>query len=412
MRSREACEPDDIGLLQQVRLLDALRPASRPGDRRRRLPARPRGAPALAVRLARDRRSPTGCWPGRPGRASSDGVWAPYWYDAVLALDRVRAVAPARGRPVAARRRGRGGLPAGVRAAARAPTSPLTSHSAGKLTICTLWAGDLPGRVTAGSRVTGTVAPSRGHLQMQLRHRRHRSAIALTAGLLAVVTGVSTTTSASFAAGQHRPHAGAEQHSDPGTDARGGFDARRGSGDKARAALLRDAARAASRPETRRFRGSLGDQTLLDLDGTTGTVRMLTRLDGYLTGTQPTERRPRSRSSTSTANHDALGPDLRATCKTFHLRARLRRHRRHPPPVLDAAHRRHDGLRQRPDGRGHQGRPAAQPGRLAGHRGDRRRRRGQPELDTRRPGHRRGPRGPGRRRRPRARDTAAPGCCS
>ncbi|QWZ09402.1 M36 family metallopeptidase [Nocardioides panacis] len=152
---------------------------------------------------------------------------------------------------------------------------------------------------------------------MQLRHRRHRSAIALTAGLLAVVTGVSTTT-ASFAAGQHRPRAGAEQQTDPGADARGGFDARRGSGDKARAALLRDAARAASRPETRRLRGSLGDQALLDLDGATGTPRLLTRLDGFLTG----------RSSQGAAkvtlgyvadHHDALGLSSK-DLKTFHLR--------------------------------------------------------------------------------------------
>ncbi len=151
---------------------------------------------------------------------------------------------------------------------------------------------------------------------MQLRHRRHRSAIALTAGLLAVVTGVSTT--ASFAAGQHQPRAGAEQHSDPGADARGGFDARRGTGDKARAALLRDAARAASRPETRRLRGSLGDHALLDLDGATGTPRLLTRLDGFLTG----------RSSQGAAkvtlgyvadHHDALGLSRR-DLKTFHLR--------------------------------------------------------------------------------------------
>ena len=82
VRSREACEPEDIGLLQQVRLLDVL-PDDSPGHRRRRLPARPRGPPALAVRLARASSSPTGCCPGRPGPRDCDGVWAPYWYDAV-----------------------------------------------------------------------------------------------------------------------------------------------------------------------------------------------------------------------------------------------------------------------------------------------------------------------------------------
>ena len=230
---------------------------------------------------------------------------------------------------------------------------------------------------------------------MQLRHRRHRSAIALTAGLLAVVTGVSTT--ASFAAGQHQPRAGAEQHSDPGADARGGFDARRGTGDKARAALLRDAARAASRPETRRLRGSLGDQALLDLDGATGTPRLLTRLDGFLTG----------RSSQSAAqvtlgyvadHHDALGLSSR-DLKTLPPAPRLRRRRRHPPPVLDAEDRRGRRLRQRPAVRGHRRRPAGQPRRLAGLRGVRRLHRRHPARH-RRPGHLRGPHGAGRHRLP------------
>ena len=54
VRSRESCEPEDIGLLQQVRLLDAL-PGGATGHRRRRLPARPRGLPAVALRLARHR---------------------------------------------------------------------------------------------------------------------------------------------------------------------------------------------------------------------------------------------------------------------------------------------------------------------------------------------------------------------
>ena len=30
-------------------------------------------------------RSTSGCWPGRPGRADTDGVWAPHWYAAVEA---------------------------------------------------------------------------------------------------------------------------------------------------------------------------------------------------------------------------------------------------------------------------------------------------------------------------------------
>jgi hypothetical protein len=83
VRSREACEPEDIGLLQQERLLDALARERAAGHRRRRLPARPGGAPALAVRLARHRlHRPDAVLAAGPGRR--DGVWAPYWYDAVL----------------------------------------------------------------------------------------------------------------------------------------------------------------------------------------------------------------------------------------------------------------------------------------------------------------------------------------
>ncbi len=92
VRSREACEPEDIGLLQQLCLADVL-PARHPGDRRRRLPARPRGSPALAVRLARDRLHRRDAdLAGRAPRA--DGVWAPHWYDAVLASTGFAAYTP------------------------------------------------------------------------------------------------------------------------------------------------------------------------------------------------------------------------------------------------------------------------------------------------------------------------------
>ena len=84
VRSRESCEPEDIGLLQQVRLLDALRsggeapPVIDAGDFLRD----PEGylrwlcdwlGIAFTPRML--------AWPAGP--RSSDGVWAPYWYDAV-----------------------------------------------------------------------------------------------------------------------------------------------------------------------------------------------------------------------------------------------------------------------------------------------------------------------------------------
>ena len=83
VRSREACEPDDIGLLQQERLLDAAGAGRHPG---RSTPATSCATPrrtCAGCATGSGSRSPTGCCPGRPGPRDSDGVWAPYWYDAV-----------------------------------------------------------------------------------------------------------------------------------------------------------------------------------------------------------------------------------------------------------------------------------------------------------------------------------------
>ena len=81
VRSREACEPDDIGLLQQVPLLAALpddSPVIDAGDFLRDPEAHLRwlcdwlGIPFTGQMLS---------WPA--GLRDSDGVWARYWYDAV-----------------------------------------------------------------------------------------------------------------------------------------------------------------------------------------------------------------------------------------------------------------------------------------------------------------------------------------
>lgn len=82
VRSRETCEPEDIGLLQQVTLLDLLDepPVIDAADFLRDPEAHLRwlcewlGIPFSEAMLA---------WP--PGPRDSDGVWAPYWYDAVWA---------------------------------------------------------------------------------------------------------------------------------------------------------------------------------------------------------------------------------------------------------------------------------------------------------------------------------------
>jgi hypothetical protein len=81
VRSRDACEPSDIGLLQQVRLLDTWTdtpPVIDAGDFLRDPEAHLRwlcdwlGVPFTERMLS---------WPAGP--RESDGVWAPHWYDAV-----------------------------------------------------------------------------------------------------------------------------------------------------------------------------------------------------------------------------------------------------------------------------------------------------------------------------------------
>ena len=81
VRSREACEPDDIGLLQQERLMDAF-PAGTPvidaGDFLRDPEAFLRW---LCGWLDIEFTERMLHWPAGP--RVSDGVWAPYWYAAV-----------------------------------------------------------------------------------------------------------------------------------------------------------------------------------------------------------------------------------------------------------------------------------------------------------------------------------------
>ena len=85
VRSREACEPDDIGLLQQqwlmerwdtagldVPVIDAADFLQDPESHLR----------WLCDWLGIDFTDRMLSW--RPGPRDSDGVWAPYWYDAVL----------------------------------------------------------------------------------------------------------------------------------------------------------------------------------------------------------------------------------------------------------------------------------------------------------------------------------------
>ena len=83
VRSRETCEPEDIGLLQQVRLLEVLPddvPVIDAGDFLRDPEAHLRW---LCDWLGIDFTPRMLTWPAGP--RDSDGVWAPHWYAAVEA---------------------------------------------------------------------------------------------------------------------------------------------------------------------------------------------------------------------------------------------------------------------------------------------------------------------------------------
>ena len=87
VRSRESCEPADIGLLQQGRLLDTLLhigsetpPVIDAGDFLRDPETHLRW---LCDWLGIDFTARMLAWPAGP--RASDGVWAPHWYAAVLA---------------------------------------------------------------------------------------------------------------------------------------------------------------------------------------------------------------------------------------------------------------------------------------------------------------------------------------
>lgn len=83
VKSRASCEPEDIGLLQQVRILDALDAPPPVVDAADFLADPESHLRWLCDWLGIDFTDRMLSWP--PGPRESDGVWAPYWYDAVLA---------------------------------------------------------------------------------------------------------------------------------------------------------------------------------------------------------------------------------------------------------------------------------------------------------------------------------------
>jgi extracellular elastinolytic metalloproteinase len=72
-------------------------------------------------------------------------------------------------------------------------------------------------------------------------------------------------------------------HAEPDSG-KGFYDSRQANPTASNAILAGSAARASSRPRTEQLRRSLGRQAVVDMDGLTGTPRLVARLDGFLTG--------------------------------------------------------------------------------------------------------------------------------
>lgn len=123
---------------------------------------------------------------------------------------------------------------------------------------------------------------------LSIKHRR--STVALTAALVAgatALTGVSSTAAPAPTAKSHRSEARTSGHS----EARGYYDTRTAGGTAAVARDMKAEARAARRPATRAAGTGVGG-ALLDLDPSTGTPRLLGKLDGYLT--KASDKSPRA----------------------------------------------------------------------------------------------------------------------
>ena len=187
---------------------------------------------------------------------------------------------------------------------------------------------------------------------MQLRARR--PALVLTAGVLAAVTGLSTT--ASFASGPDRPRASAGDHHHAAPEPRGALrrpprirpqGASRGApGRRAGRSPPRD--RAPAPGPRRRCAGRHGRH---DRHAPPGRPprRLPHRHEPQLRGRRDTGLRRRA---PRRVRADRSGPE------DVPPAPRLHRRRRHPAPVLDPEDRRRTGLRQRVAVRGHPRRPA------------------------------------------------------
>ncbi len=138
------------------------------------------------------------------------------------------------------------------------------------------------------------------------------------AGAVVLTTALASTSLASATTTGTPGSTTPERTSKQPVEARGFYDARSGQSTAARAISARTAARTADRAATRAFARALPGKAVLDIDGTTGTVRMLSRLDGSLTGKS---KNPAKKVALKFVkqNHDALGLTTN-DLKTFKLK--------------------------------------------------------------------------------------------
>jgi extracellular elastinolytic metalloproteinase len=156
-------------------------------------------------------------------------------------------------------------------------------------------------------------------MTQQFLPSRRRAGIAISAVAALAAAGLAGSTSYAAGQGASSPRASSSTALVGATqgEQRGFYDAR-SQAPGARARTLRTSAVAAAQPAVTSFKSTLPGQTVLDLDGTTGTVRMLTRLDGFLTGASGRKASKIAHRYVS-RHHAALGL-TKADMKTFHLK--------------------------------------------------------------------------------------------
>src|SRR5688572_12909911 len=143
-----------------------------------------------------------------------------------------------------------------------------------------------------------------------LGRRARRLAGSVAAGAVVLTTALASTTLASAGPAEPSAKPSTPEHATSNADgpgeARGYYDARSSTSGAAKAMEYRAASKAASRAATRAFAKALPPKAVLDIDGTTGTVRMLAKLDGYLTG-KSDKKATTVALKFVRANHTALG---------------------------------------------------------------------------------------------------------